>query len=143
MEQIAAHQRLAEARVSGSRDDLCYILNTLKRLAEDGVFGFDQKATTLVNEKLKSNIALSEVIPVYPHMSRESKRGRRSRDHSISEFEFIKKISRGAFATVFLGRKKSTGDIYAIKVNSKKTLNRKNQHRVLSDRDMLMKFNNQ
>jgi serine/threonine protein kinase len=132
-----------DPRVSESRDDLHYILDVLKRLAEDSVFGFDDNATTFVNEKLKSSIALSELIPVDRRTSRESTRGRGGRQYSISEFEFIKKISKGAFATVFLSQKKLTGDIYAIKVISKKTLNRKNQRRVLSERDMLMMFNNQ
>jgi serine/threonine protein kinase len=66
----------------------------------------------------------------------------KGRDYSISEFEFIKKISRSALATIFLGEKKSTGDTYAIKVISKKILNRKKQRCVLSERDMFMQFNN-
>jgi hypothetical protein len=65
---------LKRALAIDPRDYLRSILDVLKRLAEDDVFGFDEKATTLVNEKLKSSIALSEVIPVYRRTSRESKR---------------------------------------------------------------------
>lgn len=35
---------------------------------------------------------------------------------SIDEFEIIKPISRGAFGRVYLARKYSTGDLFAIKV---------------------------
>ena len=35
---------------------------------------------------------------------------------SIDEFETIKPISRGAFGRVYLAKKKTTGDLYAIKV---------------------------
>lgn len=36
---------------------------------------------------------------------------------SIDDFEIIKPISRGAFGKVFLARKRTTGDLFAIKVN--------------------------
>lgn len=35
---------------------------------------------------------------------------------SIDDFEIIKPISRGAFGKVFLARKRTTGDFFAIKV---------------------------
>lgn len=35
---------------------------------------------------------------------------------SIDDFEIIKPISRGAFGKVFLARKRTTGDLFAIKV---------------------------
>ena len=35
---------------------------------------------------------------------------------SISDFEILKPISRGAFGRVYLARKAATGDLYAIKV---------------------------
>jgi serine/threonine protein kinase len=36
---------------------------------------------------------------------------------SIEDFEIIKPISRGAFGRVFLAQKRSTGDLFAIKVS--------------------------
>ena len=40
-----------------------------------------------------------------------------SRDRtSIDDFEIIKPISRGAFGRVFLAKKRTTGDLFAIKV---------------------------
>ena len=61
----------------------------------------------------------------------------------ISDFEFIKRISSGAYAKVFLGRKKKTGDIYAIKVIPKKSLTEKNQvKRLYAEKDILLQFSN-
>ena len=61
----------------------------------------------------------------------------------ISDFEFVKRISRGAFARVFLAKKKSTKDIFAIKVTPKSSLKEKNQvKRVLAEKDILLQFSN-
>lgn len=42
---------------------------------------------------------------------------------SIDDFEIIKPISRGAFGKVFLARKRTTGDLFAIKVIIQLNLN--------------------
>jgi len=61
----------------------------------------------------------------------------------ISDFLFVKRISSGAYARVFLGSKQRTGDIYAIKVIPKSSLQQKNQvQRVLAEKDILLKFYN-
>lgn len=39
------------------------------------------------------------------------------RGTSINDFEIIKPISKGAFGKVFLARKRTTGDLFAIKVH--------------------------
>jgi serine/threonine protein kinase len=60
---------------------------------------------------------------------------------SIADFAFIKPISAGAFARVFLAQKTTTGDIYAIKVLPKTEVVQKNQvQRVLLERDILLGF---
>ena len=46
---------------------------------------------------------------------------------SIKDFEIIKPISKGAFGSVYLAKKKSTGDYYAIKVLKKGDMVAKNQ----------------
>ena len=46
---------------------------------------------------------------------------------SIKDFEIIKPISKGAFGSVFLSKKKSTGEYYAIKVLKKADMIAKNQ----------------
>lgn len=51
---------------------------------------------------------------------------------SIRDFQIVKPISKGAFGKVYLARKKTTGDQYAIKVLAKEHLKRKKQVRVFS-----------
>ena len=46
---------------------------------------------------------------------------------SIKDFEIIKPISKGAFGSVYLSKKKSTGDYFAIKVLKKSDMVAKNQ----------------
>lgn len=46
---------------------------------------------------------------------------------SIKDFEIIKPISKGAFGSVYLSKKKSTGEYYAIKVLKKADMIAKNQ----------------
>lgn len=62
---------------------------------------------------------------------------------SIDDFEIIKPISRGAFGRVFLARKRSTGDLFAIKVLKKLDLLRKNDiERILAERNILITVRN-
>ncbi|TFY55354.1 hypothetical protein EVG20_g9348, partial [Dentipellis fragilis] len=59
---------------------------------------------------------------------------------SIKDFEIIKPISKGAFGSVFLAKKKATGDYYAIKVLRKADMIAKNQiTNVKAERMILMK----
>ncbi|EAY00115.1 AGC family protein kinase [Trichomonas vaginalis G3] len=62
---------------------------------------------------------------------------------NISDFELIERISSGAYARVYLAKKKLTGDIFAIKVLPKSGLVQKNQlKRILLEKDILLQFNN-
>ena len=59
---------------------------------------------------------------------------------SIKDFEIIKPISKGAFGSVFLAKKKVTGDYFAIKVLKKADMIAKNQiTNVKAERMILMK----
>jgi len=59
---------------------------------------------------------------------------------SIKDFEIIKPISKGAFGSVFLSKKKATGDYYAVKVLRKADMIAKNQiTNVKAERMILMK----
>ena len=60
---------------------------------------------------------------------------------SIADFQIIRPISKGAFGRVYLARKKSTGDFFAVKVQRKdKALGRgASAKRVMSERDILVK----
>lgn len=62
---------------------------------------------------------------------------------SIDDFEIIKPISRGAFGKVFLARKRTTGDFFAIKVLKKLDIIRKNDiERILAERNILITVRN-
>lgn len=57
---------------------------------------------------------------------------------SIQDFEIIKPISRGAFGKVYLARKKTTSDLYAIKILKKVDIVRKSMvNHVLIERKVL------
>ncbi|GMH17508.1 hypothetical protein Nepgr_019349 [Nepenthes gracilis] len=61
----------------------------------------------------------------------------------IDDFEIIKPISRGAFGKVFLARKRTTGDLFAIKVLKKLDMIRKNDiERILAERNILIAVRN-
>jgi serine/threonine-protein kinase RIM15 len=63
----------------------------------------------------------------------------RTTPSSIKDFEIIKPISKGAFGSVFLAKKKVTGDYYAIKVLRKADMIAKNQiTNVKAERMILM-----
>ncbi|KAF9970220.1 hypothetical protein BGZ73_007102, partial [Actinomortierella ambigua] len=62
----------------------------------------------------------------------------KSRVPSIQDFEIIKPISRGAFGKVYLAKKKTTKDLYAIKILKKDDMVRKNMvNHVLAERRVL------
>ncbi|KAG9317456.1 hypothetical protein JVU11DRAFT_1656 [Chiua virens] len=67
-----------------------------------------------------SNVPLSPRQPSAAPLSR-------STPTSIKDFDIIKPISKGAFGSVFLTKKKATGDYYAIKVLKKADMIAKNQ----------------
>ncbi|KAL9337496.1 hypothetical protein Peur_069265 [Populus x canadensis] len=62
---------------------------------------------------------------------------------SIDDFVIIKPISRGAFGRVFLAKKRTTGDLFAIKVLKKADMIRKNAvESILAERDILISVRN-
>eukprot|EP00727_Mastigamoeba_balamuthi_P006791 m51a1_g2732 putative serine threonine protein kinase 15 (992) ;mRNA; r:886757-893914 len=62
---------------------------------------------------------------------------------SLEDFEFIKPLTKGACGSVYIARKIQTGDIFAIKVLNKLTLNAKNKLRSLHiEREILMQTEN-
>lgn len=62
---------------------------------------------------------------------------------SIDDFDIIKPISKGAFGKVFLARKRTTGDLFAIKVLKKLDMIRKNDiERILAERNILITVRN-
>ena len=65
--------------------------------------------------------------PVSPRLAPVSQPQPRAVPPSIKDFEIIKPISKGAFGSVYLAKKKSTGEYYAIKVLKKADMVAKNQ----------------
>jgi serine/threonine-protein kinase RIM15 len=65
--------------------------------------------------------------PPSPRLSSVSHPQARAVATSIKDFDIIKPISKGAFGSVYLSKKKSTGDYYAIKVLKKADMVSKNQ----------------
>ncbi|KAK6835837.1 Catalytic domain of fungal Rim15-like Protein Serine/Threonine Kinase [Aspergillus parasiticus SU-1] len=65
--------------------------------------------------------------PVSPHLASASQPQPRPAPVSIKDFEVIKPISKGAFGSVYLSKKKTTGEHFAIKVLKKADMVAKNQ----------------
>ncbi|CAG8437191.1 10667_t:CDS:10 [Ambispora gerdemannii] len=86
-------------------------------------------STTSLNNKDGGNVQSSAT---------GDKMGSKTKIPSIQDFEIIKPISRGAFGKVYLVRKKTTGDLYAIKILKKVDMVRKNMvNHVLAERRVL------
>ena len=65
--------------------------------------------------------------PLSPRMAAITHTQSRAVPPSIKDFEIIKPISKGAFGSVYLSKKKATGDYFAIKVLKKADMVAKNQ----------------
>ena len=62
---------------------------------------------------------------------------------SIEDFEVLKRVSSGAYGKVYLCRKRTTGDVYAVKVIRKKDLVYKNMiSQAMAERDALIQTDN-
>ena len=81
------------------------------------------------HHRRQSSAALTEAMgrPSSPRITAAVNNQRPAAQTSIKDFEIIKPISRGAFGSVYLAKKKSTGDYYAIKVLKKADMVAKNQ----------------
>jgi serine/threonine-protein kinase RIM15 len=82
------------------------------------------------HHRRQSSAASSEVFraPTSPRLAPVSSNPQpRAVPPSIKDFEIIKPISKGAFGSVYLSKKKSTGDYFAIKVLKKADMVAKNQ----------------
>ncbi|KAK5174317.1 rim15, signal transduction response regulator [Saxophila tyrrhenica] len=82
------------------------------------------------HHRRQSSAALAEAMgrPASPRLhATVSVTQPRAAQTSIKDFEIIKPISRGAFGSVYLGKKRSTGDYYAVKALRKADMVAKNQ----------------
>ena len=61
----------------------------------------------------------------------------------VADFILLRRISSGAYARVYLAKKRQTGDTFAIKVIPKSNLQEKNQmRRILTEKNILLQFYN-
>jgi serine/threonine-protein kinase RIM15 len=81
------------------------------------------------HHRRQSSAAASDMMrpPGSPRLNAVSAPQARAVPPSIKDFEIIKPISKGAFGSVYLSKKKSTGDYFAIKVLKKADMVAKNQ----------------
>lgn len=83
------------------------------------------------HHRRQSSAAISDFImrpPPSPRLgASQAPPQARSNQPSIKDFEIIKPISKGAFGSVYLSKKKSTGEYFAIKVLKKADMVAKNQ----------------
>ncbi|XP_014555307.1 hypothetical protein COCVIDRAFT_102806 [Bipolaris victoriae FI3] len=83
---------------------------------------------TIQHHRRQSSTAGSDgPRPISPRLIASTQPQPRAVPPSIKDFEIIKPISKGAFGSVYLAKKKSTGEYYAIKVLKKADMVAKNQ----------------
>jgi len=89
---------------------------------------FSSPALVASHHRRQSSTAGSDPRPPpSPRLASVSAPQARAVPPSIKDFEIIKPISKGAFGSVYLSKKKSTGDYFAIKVLKKADMVAKNQ----------------
>ncbi|URD86110.1 hypothetical protein MUK42_27582 [Musa troglodytarum] len=100
--------------------------------------------TSLDAEKVETTYTVMDEEDDVVHSLRASPVHPTSKDRtSIDDFEIIKPISRGAYGRVFLAKKRTTGDLFAIKVLKKADMIRKNAvESILAERDILITVRN-
>jgi serine/threonine protein kinase len=94
------------------------LLHNLKR-------GLDRTASPSSMRSLSSSSTLSATMTNLIQQTTQAPIGKVA--PSIKDFEILKPISKGAFGSVYLAKKKATGDCYAIKVLKKSDMVAKNQ----------------
>ena len=80
-----------------------------------------------LHHRRQSSVHSSDNRPGSPHLSSVGLPQPRVQPPSIKDFEIIKPISKGAFGSVYLSKKKLTGEYFAIKVLRKADMVAKNQ----------------
>ena len=94
-------------------------------------FGSPAPPHTSRHHRRQSSAAISDFVmrpPPSPRLNaNQPPPQQRSNQPSIKDFEIIKPISKGAFGSVYLSKKKSTGEYFAIKVLKKADMVAKNQ----------------
>ena len=135
-----------DARTSDGADELGRISLVLQEYILQEKYRSNEMilaGTKLVIEKSRRATVLTTASAVLQETRLSGSSGTKKESTRISDFQFVKMFSSGAFARVFLARKKNTGDLFAIKVLPKSDITQKNQmKRILTERDILLQLNN-
>lgn len=138
-----------DVNLNDSQDDLNKIINIFNKFKTDGISPSVINILKSVRSLLKQKLRASKAISTREGFLRQTMKNNgsptsfRKPQVQISDFDFIKRISKGAFASVYLARKKITGDLYAIKVIPKNTL-KQDEHirRVIDEKNILLQLRN-
>jgi serine/threonine protein kinase len=93
-------------------------------------------------EKVEKDIRLmpgeSGLTHKLEHFKKESQYLRqRRRKMRLGEFQLLALLGKGAFGSVYLGRKRDTGEVVAVKKNTKAQFDASNKDRVLREKKVL------
>lgn len=110
---VAEYQAVFEFSFSGKNESLWGILNSWNTKKPSRHHREKNKKSKIINSL---RMDLTKGSPDRPQ----------EREISINDFEIIKPIRKGAFGSVSLAKKRSTGDIYAIKEMKKAEVIKKN-----------------
>lgn len=117
--------RLSKARVASSETNASPVTSPSLITGE-----FVSPSLTAHNHphhhRRRSSVTSEMKAPPSPRMS-ATHPPPKAQPPSIKDFDIVKPISKGAFGSVYLSKKKSTGDYYAIKVLKKADMIAKNQ----------------
>ena len=98
-----------------------------------------QEAITTVSQKMQTLNQIEHTASRIAQTTKEKTASLRGLDTRLCDFHFMKQISSGAFARVYLAKRMETDDLVAIKIIKKDQANSKNQlQKVASERDIMM-----
>lgn len=100
-----------------------------------------QEAVTTADQKLRTLTQIGQTTSRIAQTTKEKTASLRGLDTRLGDFEFIRQISSGAFARVYLAKRVETADLVAIKIIRKDQANAKNQlKKVAEERNIMMSF---
>lgn len=109
------------------------LLQSLPALEDDGFINSGGSSNTRATPLSPS------LLPISPRLPAAAPLKNVKASTSIKDFDIIKPISKGAFGSVYLAKKRNTGDYYAIKVLKKADMIAKNQvTNVKAERKIMM-----
>ncbi|RMZ85040.1 hypothetical protein DV738_g6, partial [Chaetothyriales sp. CBS 135597] len=110
--QPSSPLRLSKPRIPSTERSISPVISPILTAGE-----FMPQNAPVQHHRRQSSIHSSDMrAPISPHLNSIARPQERAMPPSIKDFEIIKPISRGAFGSVYLAKKKRTGEYFAIKV---------------------------